>query len=59
MTHVVEILGVTHADELLYLFRMAGLNAGYSPRDMQMSQIMTKLWASFAKTGYNIRLFYY
>ncbi|XP_046655039.1 esterase E4-like [Daphnia pulicaria] len=43
--------GVTHADELLYLFRMAGLTADYSQRDMQMSRIMTRLWASFAKTG--------
>ncbi len=44
-------IGVTHADELLYLFRMAGHTVDYSQRDMQMSRTMTRLWASFAKTG--------
>lgn len=48
---VVSHAGVTHADELLYLFRMSGLNAAYSLRDMQMSRIMTRLWANFARTG--------
>jgi carboxylesterase type B len=43
--------GVTHADELLYLFRMAGFSAAYSPSDIQMSQWMTRLWTQFARTG--------
>lgn len=49
--HPIVNRAVTHADELLYLFRMAGLNAAYSPKDMQMSRMMTRLWASFARTG--------
>nr|CAH0104239.1 unnamed protein product [Daphnia galeata] len=49
--HPLVSRGVTHADELLYLFRMAGHTVDYSQRDMQMSRTMTRLWASFAKTG--------
>lgn len=50
-------LGVTHADELIYLFPSDPTYFGYpelvmSDADQQMIDIMVDLWTSFAINGY-------
>jgi len=45
--------GVCHADELLYLFTLTTLFPNYKPSesDQKMTEVLTSLWANFAKTG--------
>lgn len=43
--------GVTHSDELLYLFPYPPENADLNEEDTQMAQLMVDLWTSFAISG--------
>lgn len=43
--------GVTHSDELLYLFPYPPENANLNENDRKMAQTMVDLWTSFAMNG--------
>lgn len=43
--------GPTFADDLLYLFRLENITGQLVSRDAKMSNIITSLWTSFARTG--------
>lgn len=46
--------GVCHADELQYLFPIADRlfpDKMQQPDDLKMAEVLTTLWANFAKTG--------
>lgn len=46
--------GVSHSDELLYLFPIAEILYPDKPptnEDLKMTDVLTELWVNFAKTG--------
>lgn len=49
---IVNILGTSHTDDLLYLFTTSKLfPALKSKKDMQMIEVMTQMWTDFAIKG--------
>ncbi|EDW01649.1 GH21558 [Drosophila grimshawi] len=46
-----KLRGVSHADELFYLFQMLDDQMPLAPEDGQMSERLCQMWANFAKHG--------
>lgn len=52
----VPFKGATHCTELAYLFHVGIIkNFKFNAEDEKMLQLMTKMWANFAKYGYVFR----
>jgi len=41
----------THGDDVLYVFDFPGTEPLFQDKEKQFSEYLTKLWATFAKTG--------
>lgn len=44
--------GVSHGDDVVLLFNFPNTQVQPGPRDLQMSAILTNMWANFVATGY-------
>lgn len=50
--HIINISGVCHADDLMYLFPIHFLKKPMEKSDLAISDLIITLWTNFASSGY-------
>lgn len=49
---VLKSTGVSHGDDTGYVLQTSYMNPTTTPEDIEMMEVMSKMWSNFARDGY-------